>query len=190
MAAAADRTHAAAAAAQSDTYDADSVSVGRAVPASSLNRLSSTGADIGGTFGCSMSSNNARQRSASEPPAAAAAVTAGAAARITSSQLRDIGQMLARLTRENAALIKQRDGFKSELAPAKAQAAQAAAAAEAAARDRDVLVEARRQAGAEAEAAAAAAASAAASVKQLSAERDRLLHQVGAGVHCHPSVEL
>eukprot|EP00775_Hariotina_reticulata_P001932 gene1932-2262_t len=87
---------------------------------------------------------------------------------------------LNRLTRENAALIKQRDGFKSELAPAKLQAAQAAAAAEAAARDREVLLEARRQAGAEALAAAAAAASAAASLKQLSAERDRLLLQVAA----------
>ena len=31
--------------------------------------------------------------------------------RITSGQLRDIGAMLARLTRENAALIKQRDGL-------------------------------------------------------------------------------
>jgi len=132
-----------------------------------------------------------RQRALSDPSAATAAgggtggpaAAAGggggggasaAAARITSGQLRDIGAMLARLTRENAALIKQRD----KLETSAAEASRAAAAAEAAAAERQSLLQERAVARAELEAARADYSRATASVKQLTAERDRLLQQV------------
>lgn len=128
-----------------------------------------------------------RQRALSDPsavtaeggaggpsPAAAGGGASAAAARITSGQLRDIGAMLARLTRENAALIKQRD----KLEATAAEASRAAAAAEAAAAEKQSLLQERVTARAELEAARADYSRAAASVKQLTAERDRLLQQV------------
>jgi ABC-type transporter Mla subunit MlaD len=99
-----------------------------------------------------------------------------AAQRITSGQLRDIGAMLARLTRENAALIKQRDKFEA----AAAEAARAGAAADAAVAEREQLLQERVAAKAELDAAKADYSKAAASVRQLAAERDRLLQQVGS----------
>lgn len=104
--------------------------------------------------------------------------TAGATAaaqRITSGQLRDIGAMLARLTRENAALIKQRD----RLEAAAAEAGTTAAAAEAAVAERQALLLERAAARAELDAARADHGKAAALVRQLTAERDRLMQQVG-----------
>lgn len=100
-----------------------------------------------------------------------------AAQRITSGQLREIGQMLARLTRENAALIKQRD----KLEAAAAGATRATAAAEAAAAEREGLLAERAAARAELEVARADYGRAAASIRQLTAERDRLLQQVRSG---------
>jgi chromosome segregation ATPase len=82
--------------------------------------------------------------------------------------------MLARLTRENAGLIKQRD----KLEAAAAGATRATAAAEAAAAEREGLLAERAAARVELEAARADYGRAAASVRQLTAERDRLLQQV------------
>lgn len=83
--------------------------------------------------------------------------------------------MLARLTRENAALIKQRD----RLEAAAAEAGTAAAAAEAAVAERQALLLERAAARAELDAARADHGKAAALVRQLTAERDRLMQQVG-----------
>lgn len=102
----------------------------------------------------------------------------GNAAKVTSSQLREIGQMLARLTRENAALIKQRDKLEAAVAPAQAEARKYAAAAATADKEKQVLLEAKNNARQEADAAVLEAQKAVAALKQLSAERDRLQQQV------------
>jgi hypothetical protein len=86
--------------------------------------------------------------------------------------------MLARLTRENAALIKQRD----RLEAAAAEAGRSAAALAAAAAERQGLLREQAAARAELEASRGDCAKAAAAVKQLTAERDRLLQQVGMGI--------
>lgn len=99
-------------------------------------------------------------------------------AKVTPSQLREIGQMLARLTRENAALIKQRDNLEAAVAPAQAEARKYAAAAEAVDKEKQVLLEARNKARQEADAAVLEAQKAVSALKQLSAERDRLQQQV------------
>lgn len=140
-----------------------------------------------------------RQRAASDPVSGAApgpdssgadgsstgaaGGATAAAQRITSGQLRDIGAMLARLTRENAALIKQRD----KLEASAAEAGRAAAAVAAAAAERQVLLREQAAARSELEASRADCAKAAAAVKQLTAERDRLLQQVGRGMGCRAS---
>jgi membrane protein involved in colicin uptake len=85
--------------------------------------------------------------------------------------------MLARLTRENAALIKQRDNLEA----AAAEAARAGAAAAAAVAEREQLLQERAATKAQLDAAKADCSKAAASVRQLAAERDRLLQQVGDG---------
>jgi hypothetical protein len=116
-----------------------------------------------------------RSRSLSAPAAAAAAD----APRISSAQLKEIGNMLARLTRENAALIKQRDKLQESLAPVTEEAQRASAVAEAAQRERDALLQGRAAARADADAAKAEAQRSSAAIRQMTAERERLQQLVG-----------
>jgi hypothetical protein len=123
----------------------------------------SASSEGGGSFG--------RSRSVS---AWAAADSAAAAPRISSAQPKEIGNMLARLTPENAALIKQRDKLQASLTPVTEEAQRAAAAAEAAQRERDALLQGRAAARADADAAKAEVQRCSAAVRQMTAERERL----------------
>lgn len=100
--------------------------------------------------------------------------------------------MLARLTRENAALIKQRDKLQEALAPTQAEAQRAAAAAEAAQQEKEGLLQGRAAARSEAEAAKVEAQKAAGVVRQLTAERERLQQQVRCHItsaKCQPQMQ-
>lgn len=139
-----------------------------------------------GSFG----SGNPRSRTTSAPPTpggvarlsaaatAASSLTGPSTTNITPGQLKEIGQMLARLTRENAALIKQRDRLEAAIAPAQAEAQRATAAAEAAVSEKQAVIERRDKARSEADGVKAELQKALAALKQLTAEKDRLQQQV------------
>jgi hypothetical protein len=146
-----------------------------AAPAAGSAAVSAAAMHSSGGGSSSTNSGVGRTRSLSAP---AAAAEAAAAPRISSAQLKEIGNMLAHLTRANAALIKQRDKLQESLAPISEEAQRAASAAESALRERDALLQGRTAARADADAAKAEAQRCGAAVRQMTAERERLQQQV------------
>jgi hypothetical protein len=162
-------------ASQNATLAATTSQLMSAAAAPAAGSAAASPAAMHSSSGGSSDSGFGRARSLSAPAAAADAATAS---RISSAQLKEIGNMLARLTRENAALIKQRDKLQESLAPVSEEAQRAAAAAESAQRERDALLQGRTADRADADAAKAEAQRCGAAVRQMTAERERLQQQV------------
>lgn len=148
-----------------------------------------------GSEGASHGGSSIRTRAATAPPVAGglprlssapaatiAAVAADAAGggtpKITSGQLREIGQMLARLTRENASLIKQRDKAEAALSPAVSEGQKAAVAAQAAMNELQQTIEVRDRLKSDLDVAKVDAQKAVGALKQITAERERLQQRV------------